>query len=444
MRYTLALVASTAAAWPFMAPDLNSEKRAALLADTTGRVLGEAAVRSAREKRQGILGGGPLGGGLLGGILQPFSGILADLDLPTPQPQGLAPINGDLPGHAFVPPGEGDVRGLCPTLNTLANHNFLSHDGVITFAEGSNAVQTAYGFGYDLATFLSALGLIAGGDLVSGKYTIGGADARVPNTLGPALGLDKHGTFEIDGSISRQDNHFGNQADFIEQRWETVRQQAVDNGGGFFGIETWIANQEATYNTARATNPDFFAGVKYFAVSLAERSFVFRGLPNGTHEETPDSANIEPFFLNNTFPDDWFRRGTPFGLANLAVDLVNLYAGFPFELGMNDGTDSFAPLDIDISSMTPSQVMCLIISSVFDAVPGQIQPALADNIETYSAFVEGAISPFFAPFECSTLTTFTAPSAGCDECNDPALSAGNPDDPDLSGTQPPGEPLTGD
>ena len=64
MLYTLALMASTVAAWPFMAPDLNPEKRAAMLADTTGRVLGEAAARSAREKRQGILGGGPLGGGL--------------------------------------------------------------------------------------------------------------------------------------------------------------------------------------------------------------------------------------------------------------------------------------------------------------------------------------------------------------------------------------------
>ena len=60
---------------------------------------------------------------LVGGVLQPFTGILADLDVPTPQPQGLAPINGDLPGHAFVPPGPTDVRGLCPTLNTLANHN---------------------------------------------------------------------------------------------------------------------------------------------------------------------------------------------------------------------------------------------------------------------------------------------------------------------------------
>lgn len=187
----------------------------------------------------------------------------------------------------------------------------MDRSGITTFAEASNAVQTAYGFGYDLSTFLSALGLIAGGDLVSGKYSIGGADSRVPNTLGPALGLDKHGTFEVDGSISREDNYFGNQADFIPSRWETIRQQAVQSGGGFFGIETWIANQKATYETARSTNPDFFAGAKYFAVSLAERAFVFRGLPNGTHEETADAANIEPFFLNNTFPDEFVPSPGP-------------------------------------------------------------------------------------------------------------------------------------
>lgn len=240
----------------------------------------------------------------VGGILQPLTGVLAAVDLPTPQPQGLKEIPGDDPDHQFVAPGPTDVRGLCPTLNTLANHGFISRNGITNFAEASNGVQTAYGFGYDLSSFLSALGLIAGGDLVTGKYSIGGADSRVPNTLGPALGIDKHGTFEIDGSISRQDNYFGNQADFIPTRWETIRQQAVDSGGGFFGIEMQIVNQKATYETARATNPNFFAGAKYFAVSLAERAFVFRALPNGTHEETADAANIEPFFLNNTFPDE--------------------------------------------------------------------------------------------------------------------------------------------
>ena len=298
---------------------------------------------------------------VVGGILQPLTGILSAVDLPTPQEQGLRQVPESFADRGFIAPGPGDVRGLCPTLNTLANHGFLSRNGITSFAEASNAVQTAYGFGYDLSTFLSALGLIAGGDLVSGKYTIGGADDRVPNTLGPALGLDKHGTFEIDGSLSRPDNYFANQADFIPERWEAIRNDAITAGGGFFGIETMIANEKRTYETARATNPNFDAGVKYFAVSLAERAFVFRGLPNGTNVETADAANIEPFFLNNTFPDDWFRRDTPYGLANLAVDIVNIYAGYPFELGQNMGTGDFVPLHADLTNKSPSDVMCFIL-----------------------------------------------------------------------------------
>jgi hypothetical protein len=108
---------------------------------------------------------------------------------------------------------------------------------VASFAEAANAVQTGYGSDYGLSVFLSAAGLLEGGDLVTGKYSIGGADARVPNTLGPALGLDKHGVFEIDGSITRQDVHFGNNADFIQQRWDEY--VAVANRyGGLFGRQT--------------------------------------------------------------------------------------------------------------------------------------------------------------------------------------------------------------
>ncbi|EOD50673.1 putative heme-thiolate peroxidase aromatic peroxygenase protein [Neofusicoccum parvum UCRNP2] len=64
---------------------------------------------------------------------------------------------------------------MCPTLNTLANHDYISRDGITTFAEAANAVQTGFGFGFGLSVFLSAFGLLAAGDLVSGKYSIGGA-----------------------------------------------------------------------------------------------------------------------------------------------------------------------------------------------------------------------------------------------------------------------------
>lgn len=91
----------------------------------------------------------------------------------------------------------------------MANHGFISRTGITTFAEAANACQITLGFGYDTCTFLSALGLLAGGDLPSGKCSIGEPDARVPNTLGLSLGISKYGFFEVDNSISREDAYFG-------------------------------------------------------------------------------------------------------------------------------------------------------------------------------------------------------------------------------------------
>jgi len=68
-------------------------------------------------KRQLLSGLLPLGGGLLGGVLQPFSGTLAGLGLPTPQETGEVIIPDS--AHPFQWPETTDVRGLCPTLNTM-------------------------------------------------------------------------------------------------------------------------------------------------------------------------------------------------------------------------------------------------------------------------------------------------------------------------------------
>lgn len=80
-------------------------------------------------------------------------------------------------------------RGNCPTLNTLANHGYLDRSGITTFAEAANAIQTAYSMAFDISIILSAFGLLAGGDIVTGKYSIAGKDDRVPNTIGPAYGI---------------------------------------------------------------------------------------------------------------------------------------------------------------------------------------------------------------------------------------------------------------
>lgn len=127
--------------------------------------------------------------GLIGGLLAPLSGILEHLDVPTPQESGLKEIPGDDPNHQYEAPGPSDVRGNCPTLNTLANHGYLDRSGITTFAQAANAVQTAYSMAFDISVVLSAFGLLAGGDIVTGKYSIAGKDDRVPNTIGPAYGI---------------------------------------------------------------------------------------------------------------------------------------------------------------------------------------------------------------------------------------------------------------
>ncbi|CAK4031304.1 aromatic peroxygenase-like [Lecanosticta acicola] len=356
-------------------------------------------------KRQVDLGDLPLGGGLVSGVIQPFSGVLALLDVPAPQEVGLQLIPGNDPDHQYVKPTTSDVRGMCPTLNTMANHGYISRDGITTFAEAANACQITLGFGYDTCTFLSALGLLSGGDLPSGKYSIGGADARVPNTLGPSLGISRHGFFEVDNSISREDTYFGNQADFRLDRFNRLV-NITQKYNGEFGNSAFAEERVLVYNEAKNTNPSFNAGVRWLAVTTAERVFIFRALPNGTHEDLADYQNIAPFYMNETFPPQWFRRASPYSLAGTGSDIATLLSSSS-ELtvpGANEGLNNFVPLGMDISNVTPAAATCFLATAIFDETPGFLAPGIADNIGTVNAFLNGAVKPFFADFDCPILT----------------------------------------
>lgn len=134
-----------------------------------------------------------------------------------------------------------------------------------------------FGIGYDTCVLLAAFGLLSGGDLATGRMSIGGADSRVPNTLGPALGLSHHGPFECDMSITRQDIHFGNQADFQMDRWLKWVSDAQANGG-VFSIGTMAAERNRSYWGSRSTNPTFD--------SLPLSAFVSLGMGSATSPET--------------------------------------------------------------------------------------------------------------------------------------------------------------
>jgi len=342
-----------------------------------------------------------LGGGLLGGILQPFTGILEALDIPTPQETGLRKIPGEDANHVYLRPAPDAVRGMCPTLNTMANHGFISRDGITTFAEAANACQITLGFGYDTCVFLSALGLLTGGDLPSGKYSIGGADSRVPNTLGPSLGISRHGFFEVDNSISRIDAALGNQANFNLPRFQRV-QKIAEKYNGLFNLETWKEERVVVYNEAKNNNPSFDAGVRWLAVTAAERVFIYRAMPNGTNLGVADAKNVLPFYLNETFPARWLTRPNPYSLAATGADVASLLADTILDtpLGQNQGIGNFVPLGLDLASFTPDQATCFLFTTILDQAPGSLSPVLASAVHVVQAFINGAIKPFFATYDC--------------------------------------------
>ena len=130
--------------------------------------------------------------------------------------------------------------------------------------------------------------------------------------------------------------------------------------------------------------------------------------------DTPDFANIGPFFLNETFPKNWYRRPTGFEFSEFIIDINTLYAGSPVELGGNEGLNNFVPLGIDPGTMTASQVACYLLENILDTAPGFVAPAIVNHYDVVQGFLNGAVAPFFASYNCD-LKNYTVPSASAGE-----------------------------
>ncbi|KAJ3824992.1 Chloroperoxidase [Lentinula raphanica] len=72
--------------------------------------------------------------------------------------QGTCPRSGK---HEFCPPQKGDVRSVCPALNTMANHGFIPRDGRnLTFSVLFHGLKACYGVSTPLAILLVTGGFL--------------------------------------------------------------------------------------------------------------------------------------------------------------------------------------------------------------------------------------------------------------------------------------------
>lgn len=277
-------------------------------------------------------------------------------------------VSGD---HAFLPPGHGDLRGPCPGLNALANHNYLPHNGVATIDQFISATNSVFGMGIDLATFLSTYGAVMDGDLTS--WSIGGPPGGnlLPGLLSQPQGISgSHNKYETDGSPTRGDLYqYGN--DFLVQlsQFKALydKQSGVSSSAANYDLDLLNNFRAERIAQSKANNPYFFsAPFSGIAVQPAAYTFIYRFMANKSAEHpegvlnkdvlksffaiTGDDDNLQYNAGNERIPENWYKRaiGDEYTIPFFATDLNLAALQHPefLEIGGNTGkTNSFVGVD---------------------------------------------------------------------------------------------------
>lgn len=335
------------------------------------------------------------------------------------------PADGDT-AHYFSAPGANDIRGPCPGLNTAANHNFLSHDGVTTFNELVDAQQNLYNVGYDLAVLLAVLGLTTtDGDIVTEKLSIG-CDATTRTSFSPTLtgsepGLDGHNKFEADSSLTRNDFFTANGDNFSFNG--TLFKNMDTTCKSNFGRDEMSLYRKQRYDDSKANNPNFYFG-PFSLLLFGASSFLYELMPSGTHNYVPDLASISSFFgakknddgsysFNDMekIPDNWTNRVKPYDNMAVTSEILAQYAQYPVLFGGNTGNGGFDALNFGSSikdgrliAPNPATVLCLLYQLTTERIPSSLNGFVTPTVKSI-AYAATKLNPLFQNLGCPLALT---------------------------------------
>lgn len=334
------------------------------------------------------------------------------------------PADGDT-AHAYTEPGPNDIRGPCPGLNAAANHNFLSHDGVTNFNELVDAQQNVYNVGYDLAVLLAVLGIVADGDIVTTKLSIG-CDATSRTALLPLLGaqpgLNGHNKFEGDTSLTRNDYFLANGDDysFNGTLFASMKSVADRVSSGNFDLNALAAYRSQRYDESVQQNANFFFGPLSLLLYGAA-SFLYELFPSFGPQGTPDLATMKSFFgavedsnggwrhVPEKIPDNWYNRRAPYSNVDVTTEILAMYVKYPKLFGGNVGTNNFDALSTPFGiirdgklpdTATAKDVLCLLYQLGTSVVPSSLSTVtdITGNLLNWSV---GKLNPVFQNAGCA-------------------------------------------
>ncbi|KAI9635128.1 uncharacterized protein MKK02DRAFT_32626 [Dioszegia hungarica] len=339
-------------------------------------------------------------GGLLDGLV---GGVAKNIQGSTRVPDAA---------HPFQAPGPTDQRGPCPGLNALANHGYLPRNGIVTSGEVISAVGTGFNMGADLATLLIFIAVAFGGNLETLTFSLGGEDDRTysasgigSKAAGRQFGLDGHSRCEGDISALRRDffTNNGDNHNAHPDRFKRLIQLAKENGGEFTveALNKFYAQNAAD---SIANNPKLFFNSYTIVVILGEYPFIPNFFSNGTYG-AGGVANYESIssllgmstaadgticYVPERFPENWYRRATPYGVAELIAGLAPTYLTGPSLTLPN-------PLGVLQNPAQASQIGCAVYQGLTGGIPASLLGSTNDYASRATELLRKNLLPILPP-----------------------------------------------
>ncbi|KAF2674003.1 hypothetical protein BT63DRAFT_419323 [Microthyrium microscopicum] len=286
--------------------------------------LRERQAESSAEKRQ-LLGGVVSGlTGTIGALTNTVAGLLGSI-ASSVDPDNKRPE----PGYEFIAPGPNDARGPCPGLNLLANYGYLPRDGHVNFGQVLDATARGFNMGADLAAVLATFAVLTDGDIATESFSL--------SSVGGVGGLNRHSTVETDVSPNREDfyNGCGDNHHLSSRLFKQNVGFAAADSSKQFTLDVMTSQYAAQADFSKLYNPYLYFFPFPLIVSLGAFAFYPNFFSNGTYlaggvanyesissiiGAQYDSTTGDFTYVPEKWPENWYRRATPYGAVDALVD----------------------------------------------------------------------------------------------------------------------------
>ncbi|KAF5335384.1 hypothetical protein D9611_011767 [Ephemerocybe angulata] len=274
--------------------------------------------------------------------------------------------------HPWQPLRPGDIRGVCPGLNTLASHGYLPRNGIATPAQIIAAVQEGFNMEPETATFVTYAAFLVDGNPVTDLLSIGGKTKGTgldPDSEEASVaGLNTHAVFEGDSSMTRADAFFGDNHSFNQTLFDQFVDYSNRYGGGYYNLTVAAKLRAQLIKQSIATNPKFEFTSPRFFTAYAESTFPINFFVDGRNPVRALSmTNATLFFRDSKFPKDFWRAAAPIG----PKGIQHIPEEYPIKAGRNaNGVNTYTadPTSADFSSL------CLLYTNFVNQTVKSLYP----------------------------------------------------------------------